>query len=185
MNKIDLTGKTFGRLQVVQESTTKGRWDCICECGSATTKVVVYLRSGHTKSCGKYPNDGKRYTIDRRDNAKGYEPGNIRWADDFQQARNKGMSIKNRTGFTGVTLDNKGTENLPKFYYKVQWRDLASKVKTKCFSVEKYGEELAFFLSCTYREHQIDLLNLQGAGYANNHGKAGYNAAGGQCNGHY
>lgn len=130
---------------------------------------------------GEPPKDGKRYTIDRIDNTKGYAPGNIRWADNFQQARNKGMAVNNKTGFTGVVLDNKGTKESPKLYYKAQWKDLNSKGITKCFSVESHGDELAFFMACTYREHQIDLLNLQGAGYSKDHGKAGYNAKGGSA----
>lgn len=31
---------------------------------------------------GEKPKDGKRYSIDRLDNSKGYEEGNIRWATD-------------------------------------------------------------------------------------------------------
>jgi hypothetical protein len=30
---------------------------------------------------------------------------------------------------------------------------------------------LAHFLACEYRQHKIDLLNLQGAGYSNRHGE--------------
>ena len=40
-----------------------------------------------------YEHVGKRpspnYTLDRIDNGKGYEPGNVRWADRKQQARNR------------------------------------------------------------------------------------------------
>lgn len=42
--KIDLTGKTFGRLQVIKQAenirTPNGRshvaWECLCECGKIT-----------------------------------------------------------------------------------------------------------------------------------------------------
>lgn len=38
---------------------------------------------------GPMPADGKRYSVDRIDNARGYEPGNVRWADRLAQANNK------------------------------------------------------------------------------------------------
>jgi hypothetical protein len=38
---IDLTGKTFGMLQVIGKSETRKRnvlsWDCKCECGNTIT----------------------------------------------------------------------------------------------------------------------------------------------------
>ncbi len=38
---------------------------------------------------GRRPIDGQRYTIERVDGAKGYEPGNCRWATYTEQARNQ------------------------------------------------------------------------------------------------
>jgi hypothetical protein len=49
--KIDLTGKRFGRLVVIAYAGG-GKWLCICDCG---TRVVVRgrcLREGQTNSCG-------------------------------------------------------------------------------------------------------------------------------------
>lgn len=79
-----------------------------------------------------------------------------------------GLSKANTSGFTGVTFERKvdklrGTESL---YYRAFWSDIDGKSKSKCFSVKKNGEELAEFLAQEYRQHQIDLLNLVGAGYA-------------------
>jgi hypothetical protein len=34
------------------------------------------------------------YSVDRIDNSKGYEPGNVRWADKWQQANNKSNNVK-------------------------------------------------------------------------------------------
>lgn len=53
---IDLTGKKFGRLTVIEEagrSKQKAvKWRCKCECGNETIVVSFSLRSGDTKSCG-------------------------------------------------------------------------------------------------------------------------------------
>lgn len=54
---IDLTGKRFGRLTVIErnEKTTKScsvYWKCICDCGNETIVSRNSLRSSHTKSCG-------------------------------------------------------------------------------------------------------------------------------------
>jgi hypothetical protein len=60
MRFVDLTGKRFGRLLVIQRVFT-GKpptfWLCRCDCG--TEKQVRYfdLKSGHTSSCGCYRRD--------------------------------------------------------------------------------------------------------------------------------
>ena len=56
-NSIDLTGKTFGLLTVLEKGYSKNQqiyWKCQCSCKD---KTIVYvssakLKSGHTKSCG-------------------------------------------------------------------------------------------------------------------------------------
>lgn len=82
------------------------------------------------------------------------------------------LSRANSSGTTGVVLDNKvdklrGKESL---YYKAIWSDIFGRQRSKAFSVKKYGQELAEFLAQEYRQHQIDLLNLMGAGYTERHG---------------
>lgn len=55
-NFIDLSGKTFGRLTVLEraDNSAKGnaRWKCQCECGNETVVSGYDLRSGKTQSCG-------------------------------------------------------------------------------------------------------------------------------------
>lgn len=123
---------------------------------------------------GDPPDDGKEYrSIDRIDNSKGYEDGNIRWATTTMQARNKTLSRVNTTGVVGVTWEDKVHPNKEKStrYAVAQWKWLDGKPAKKCFSVKKYGEELAFFLACEMRELAIERLNAAGAGYTENHGK--------------
>jgi hypothetical protein len=48
------------------------------------------------------PRPGPEYTIDRKKNKLGYEPGNVRWATRIQQARNK--ETNRLVTFRGETL---------------------------------------------------------------------------------
>lgn len=56
-NKIDETGKRFGRL-LVQERVLPNdqnggtRWRCLCTCGKVIVTCRSYLRRGSTRSCG-------------------------------------------------------------------------------------------------------------------------------------
>lgn len=55
MIKLDLTGRIFGRLTVIEEVNKKGRdieWVCKCCCGNTVTVRRSSLMSERTKSCG-------------------------------------------------------------------------------------------------------------------------------------
>ena len=49
--RIDITGKVFGRLTVI-EYNGDGEWLCQCECGNKVSVKTYNLNSGNTKSCG-------------------------------------------------------------------------------------------------------------------------------------
>jgi len=55
-NKIDLTGKVFGKLTVLYDTGERKRkrviWKCRCECGNECNILGRYLVCGDTKSCG-------------------------------------------------------------------------------------------------------------------------------------
>lgn len=55
-------------------------------------------------------------TIDRIDSSKGYEPGNCRYVDYSVQSANRRMTVKNKSGYVGVSWDR------GKWIAKVQWR---------------------------------------------------------------
>ena len=64
---IDLTGKTFGRLSVIEKSGNSGGkslWKCACLCGKEVVVRGVHLRQGRQVSCGCYrsENTSKRLT---------------------------------------------------------------------------------------------------------------------------
>lgn len=60
MRLIDLSGKKFGRLTVIERAEDRTqpngirrvRWNCICECGRKTVVDGRHLRSGAIQSCG-------------------------------------------------------------------------------------------------------------------------------------
>lgn len=121
------------------------------------------------KDIGPAPESVKgRVSVDRIDNNKGYVEGNVRWATDEMQARNKGMYTNNKSGVNGVYLH---TAKNGSQAWAAAWYESSKKQKTKYFSIRKYGDELAFFAACEVRTLMIERLNLKGAGYTENHGK--------------
>jgi hypothetical protein len=54
---IDLTGKRFGRLLVLEKTNKRSlsrniTWKCQCDCGNITEVLSNKLIKGHTQSCG-------------------------------------------------------------------------------------------------------------------------------------
>lgn len=112
----------------------------------------------------------KGATVDRIDNTKNYEPGNLRWATMKQQSRNRGKTKCNTSGETGVGFDYSGNPNHTTYVYST-WVNLDGVSGKKKFSVNKLGLFPAFKAAVEYRRNKIAELNTQGAGYTENHGK--------------
>ena len=54
-NKVDMIGKRFSRLLVLEEAGREYSgylYKCRCDCGAVLTVRGASLRSGNTKSCG-------------------------------------------------------------------------------------------------------------------------------------
>ena len=53
---IDLRGKTFGKLKVIEKDPDskpgKTKWICECKCGNIVSVLSDSLRNGKTRSCG-------------------------------------------------------------------------------------------------------------------------------------
>lgn len=103
-------------------------------------------------------------TLERVDVDGDYCKENCIWETRKKQARNRRKTRANTSGVTGVSFCS--AANL----WRAEWRDLNSKVKTKSFSVKKYGSETAFLLACEARSIAIQSLNASGAGYSEKHG---------------
>jgi hypothetical protein len=149
MRKLDLAGKRYGRLvlmEVVGTNLARQRvWACICDCGKEHQASQAHLTTGKITSCGCYRKEkatkhgmtrtpewfayqhaksrckvehpkhehyfdrgitfkftsfeefyaeignrpSPKHSLDREDNDKGYESGNVRWATKSQQERNR------------------------------------------------------------------------------------------------
>lgn len=51
MKKLDLVGKKFGRLTVLNYLKL-GKCECVCSCGNTSLVFTSNLKRGHTQSCG-------------------------------------------------------------------------------------------------------------------------------------
>ena len=55
MKFIDLTGRRFNSLKVIERAPSKNKhvyWLCLCDCGNKTTVMESHLKNDHTISCG-------------------------------------------------------------------------------------------------------------------------------------
>lgn len=115
---------------------------------------------------GDPPLSGK-WSVDRIDNNRGYEHGNIRWSSDTQQAQHRLLKSTNKTGVTGVaTRKYKDT-----LYFVSHWTDHKThKNKSESFNVDRLGLIPAMYLAISSRKANILWLNTQGANYSAQHG---------------
>lgn len=70
LKMVDLTGKRFGRLVVLEfvkrDKYYNSYWKCKCDCGNEIVTPASSLRSGHSKSCGCFMREkSKEICIDR------------------------------------------------------------------------------------------------------------------------
>ncbi len=93
---------------------------------------------------------------------------NLRAVEGKINSRNKKKSRRNKSGVTGVSLnvDHMGVER----YWAAHWRELDGKLKLVYFSIARLGYDKAFQQACSLRAQKIKELNMQGAGYTDDHG---------------
>ena len=122
---VDLTGKRFGRLTVIEKSNEKryGRlsWKCQCDCGNYIVVATQSLNIGETKSCGclskeiaakrllKLKNDIE--VEEKRKRICGIHDGTMECS-----LTNKPTKA-NKTGIRGVTISQSG-----KFIAKIRYK---------------------------------------------------------------
>jgi len=119
---------------------------------------------------GKAPENNRTWSVGRIDNNKDYAPGNVRWEQDLEQARNHSRQKNNSSGTTGVYKKTDTRDN--RQYWVAFWNISVGVKQRKSFSVSKYGEELAKQLAIDYRYMMLEKLKDSGIAYAESHGTA-------------
>jgi len=116
---------------------------------------------------GDAPEDSKYWSVERIDTTRGYIKGNVKWANQDEQCKNRRKQKNNTSGVVGVQWKVQGNFTAA----IAQWKNLEGRHVTKCFSVNKYGLLPAFKLAYLCRQQAIKELNSLGAGYKDSHGK--------------
>jgi hypothetical protein len=81
-NKIDLTGKRFGKLFVLAETKHRADegsivWQCKCDCGNIIEISSKRLVNGLAISCGCYQKERQKYSMKKLHNRQFKENTNI------------------------------------------------------------------------------------------------------------
>lgn len=116
----DLTGKKFGKLEVIGVHDTGSRktyYVCQCDCGNVKVVRADALISGATKSCGciKKEQDKTNLTANHKHKMSGtriYET----WQDMKRRCYNKQNARYDRYGGRGITVCDEWLKNFQSFY---------------------------------------------------------------------
>lgn len=137
---LDLKGKRFGKLIVIERSNVKVsgcyKWLCICDCGNECLVLGSYLKNGHTSSCGCLQ---KEKTHERLVDLKGktfgrltvigihsHKDGNYYWnckCSCGNETIVQGSSLKsNKTQSCGCLAKDNASKQISKFNNEM-WQD--------------------------------------------------------------
>lgn len=120
---------------------------------------------------GEKPNDGKKCTVGRIDNTKGYIPGNIRWETEDQQTRNRGLSCLNNTGHNGVTSYSMISKSGKTYNYIVAVANIEKRKQiSKYFNIDRLGYDEALTRGIAWRQEQLEIAASAGYVFASTHG---------------
>lgn len=111
MAKVDLSGKVFGHLKVIEwgDRTPQGtRWRCRCACGQVRLVRATRLRRGETHSCGRCSKIEHGYS---RNVTKEY----IAWKAMNQRCRAKEGRNFEAYGKRGITVCREWQDSFPAF----------------------------------------------------------------------
>ena len=114
---IDLTGRRFGRLVVVERAENsadgRARWLCRCDCGQSKTVLGEHLKKGRTKSCGcaKSESSSKRFKKHGGRNSKLYR----NWSNMKDRCNNPDCKAYRDYGGRGIKVCEEWTDDFSAF----------------------------------------------------------------------
>lgn len=115
---IDLTGKRFGRLVVIERApsrykSTNAFWKCLCDCGTETIVIGRALRDGTTTSCGCYRKDYWRSRMTKHGMC--YSRLAHIWYSMRQRCNNKNSPAYENYGGRGISVCNEWDNSFDSF----------------------------------------------------------------------
>ena len=113
---IDLTGRVFGRLTVIERSGSglPVRWRCRCECGNETASFGTNLKAGTARSCGCLRDElvAVRMTKHGRHDTPEYQA----WANAKSRCHNSHAQAFRNYGGRGIVMCDRWRDDFAAFY---------------------------------------------------------------------
>lgn len=122
---IDLSGKRFGRLQVIRRAGTHEcglpTWLCRCDCGSEKEILGQNLRLGESNSCGCLQRElmgersSARFAEHGESTATKKTPEYVSWSAMLSRCNNPNATGYERYGGVGITVCQRWRESYQHF----------------------------------------------------------------------
>ena len=156
INRIDLTGKRFGRLVVLgpteKRSGNSVVWCCRCDCGNEVDVSSARLRTGQTRSCGCLSSEVHK---------ESFKPAREKREKDYVEGTDVKLLMhtpikSNTSGKAGVSFDRSVGTWKAVIYFKRHKYFLGSSVnKERAIEIREEAEKRIHgnFLEWYYSEH--------------------------------
>ena len=144
MNVIDISGRKFGALEVIDASdlrTPQGHiiWRCRCECGEIILVSGGQLRRGGRKGCGcgaGYKKKGRKPGRDPKRSMREYRI----WSDMIQKCTNRRDPRYKRYGGAGITVSERWRESFDNFFEDMGPRGVRKKFLVRIDHEQGYSK---------------------------------------------
>lgn len=117
---IDLSGKEFNRLKVIEyvgkDKRNEAIWKCECKCGKIINVRSSFLKSGHTKSCGCWRKDKMKQKPHKFTHKMSNSRLYVIWCNMKQRCYNQNNPNYYRYGGRGITICPEWLDDFMNFY---------------------------------------------------------------------